>query len=144
MDVVENFHDWTASEWIRRIPLDIEDDRVSLWDLLGIAGGLGLDTATRVEFISHCLRSLLDAGAVPVEPTMWAWPPFRRTDRFGTKRDEIVENVIADWQARGGGDLEWGEYPFTFPENFEIQDNAEWRCVNEARLRRLFPELDWD
>ncbi|GGD93258.1 hypothetical protein GCM10011390_10040 [Aureimonas endophytica] len=138
----KTLHDLTEEEWVRFIPLQIDDDRVSLWNLLGFARGLELEGLARMDFIRRCLRSLLDAGAVPVEPTIWAWPRFRPTDRFGIERDEIVENVIADWQARGGGDLDWGEYPFSFPENFEIDDVAEWRRVREARLRELFPDLD--
>jgi hypothetical protein len=29
---------------------------------------------------------------------------------------EIVEGVIADWLASGGGDLEWGDFRFTLPK----------------------------
>ena len=32
-----------------------------------------------------------------------------------------------------------GEYPFTFLEDFDVEDAAEWRRVNNARLDRLFP-----
>lgn len=60
-----------------------------------------------------------------------------RSLRHEARRD--CGDVIADWLSRGGGELEWGEYPFTFPEDFEVEDAAEWRRINNARLDRLSP-----
>ncbi|WP_156381403.1 hypothetical protein [Aurantimonas sp. Leaf443] len=116
-DLVENLSGGTAKKWIEDIPLSIEDDHVSLFKLDIISQGFGFTEEERFEFIRRCMRSLLDAGAVAVDLTGETYPLFKATTRWGTEREEIIEAIIADWQARGGGELDWGEYPFTWPEN---------------------------
>ncbi|WP_156381404.1 hypothetical protein [Aurantimonas sp. Leaf443] len=95
----------------------INDDHVSLWGLIIDAHAFGLEGEWKIEFIRRCMRSLLNAGAVAVDLTGETYPLFKATTRWGTEREEIIEAIIADWQARGGGDLDWGDYPFTWPEN---------------------------
>jgi hypothetical protein len=118
-DLTERFTGTPILDWIEDIHYAIMDDHVSLWGLLSDANAFGLDANERVEFVRRCLRSIFDAGAVPVVFTGKVTPIFERTDRFGTTRDEIVEAVIADWLASGGSDLEWGAYPFTYQANFD-------------------------
>lgn len=79
--------------------------------------GYKLEGDELVEFARRCLYAMLEAGAKPVVFTTGDGPQFRLTDVYGTANDEIVEMIIAEWLADGGGDLPWGVYPFTFPEN---------------------------
>lgn len=118
-DLIDAFDGTPILEWIETIPAGIEDDHVSLWAILGAARGYGLDHEETIEFARRSIGSLLDAGAVPVVVTGVDSPMFAPTDRFGTRRDEIIDAVIADWLANGGGELDWGDYAFTFPENFD-------------------------
>lgn len=74
-----------SDEWARKLPLRIKGDQESLWSILAKAKNYRFEGTERMNFIRFCLRSMLDAGAVPVEPTGWAWPPFRPVTRFGTQ-----------------------------------------------------------
>ena len=118
-NLVHPRHGTPILAWIETSAAAIEDDHESLWRILAAAKGYGLDREETIEFARRCIGSLLDAGAVPVVFTGVDSPMFAPTDRFGTRNDEIVEAVVADWLANGGGDLDWGDYPFTFPENFD-------------------------
>ena len=79
--------------------------------------GFGLEGEALVEFVRKSLRTLVEAGARP-----WHWGTPEDIDRdiplhYGNDTpDEIVEGVIADWLASGGGDLEWGDFRFILPE----------------------------
>lgn len=119
-DLVHPATGWRITDWIRDWPLDIDDLHASLSTPVSAAKLYGLDAEETREFIRRCLRSVLDAGAVPVVVQMEGNFLYARTDRYGTARDEIVESVIADWQARGSPKLEWEDYAFTMPENLTI------------------------
>lgn len=123
-------------EWIETMADAIEDDHVSLWGILAGAEGYYLDREETIEFARRCIGSLLDAGAVPVVITGMDSPMFAPTDRFGTQRDEIIEAVIADWLANGGGELDWGVYPFTFPKNFDLIETYRLKASQDAGERQ--------
>ena len=45
-------------------------------------------------------------------------PSFDPTGLRSYSPQEIVDGVIADWLAGGGGDLEWGDFWFALPETY--------------------------
>lgn len=81
--------------------------------------GFGLEGTTLVEFGRRCLTSTMARGARPVhmggEPDRW----WTVQPQYGTDPDEIVENVIAEWLAEGGGDPEPTLLWFALPRSYE-------------------------
>ena len=79
--------------------------------------GFGLEGEALVEFARECLHQVVERGAKPRH-----WGTISNPERdvplhYGRDtNDEIVEGVIADWLASGGGDLEWGDFRFILPE----------------------------
>src|SRR5829696_6512754 len=107
----------TASEWIALTPGDLTIDAVGLWEIVPFGReGFGLQGADLVDFVRRSLYALVEAGAKPViggggTDYYWIVQP-----QYGTGNAEIVENVIAEWLASGGGDPDPGGLWFALPE----------------------------
>ncbi len=113
------FYGTTISEMIGFTPSGLDDEiGVGLGGIIDDGRrGFGLDSEALVEFVRKSLRTLVKAGARP-----WQWGTPNDPDRdiplhYGSDTpDEIVEGVIADWLASGGGSLEWSDFRFILPE----------------------------
>ena len=114
-------------EWIEQIHTYIEDYDVNL-GLITAAGisDFGLSGDDLVEFARRCLEKLMAVGAIPVLHEGTDYCPFVPTLRYGRKPADIIENVLASWQAGGGGVTGWGEYSFTMPENIVPEWVERW------------------
>ena len=114
-------------DWIEQIHTNIEDYDVTLGLITanGIAN-FGLSGDDLVEFARRCLEKLMAVGAIPVLHEGNDYCPFVPTLRYGRKPEDIVENVLASWQAGGGGVTGWGEYSFTMPENILPEWVERW------------------
>ncbi len=108
-------------EWIALTPYALNDIGVGMHGIIDNGRyGFGLEGPSLVDFVRRSLRTLVARGAVPRH---WGKPgaPDRNIPlHYGSDTpDEIVEGVIADWLAGGGGDLEWGDYWFALPKTFK-------------------------
>ncbi|SMD09672.1 hypothetical protein SAMN06297251_12652 [Fulvimarina manganoxydans] len=114
-------------DWIEQIHTNIEDYDVTL-GLITAAGisDFGLSGDDLVEFARRCLEKLMAVGAIPVLHEGNDYCPFVPTLRYGRKPEDIVENILASWQAGGGGVTGWGEYSFTMPENILPEWLERW------------------
>ncbi|MBI4275949.1 MAG: hypothetical protein HY659_14740 [Rhizobiales bacterium] len=108
------------SEWIARVPNEMPRDAVGLWQIVPAGRrGFGLDGADLVDFVRRCLHALVEHGAKPViggggTNYEWIYQP-----QYGQSNSEIVENVIAEWLASGGGDTDPGGLWFALPEMYQ-------------------------
>jgi hypothetical protein len=107
----------TVGEWIHFLPAHLDDIGVGLHAIVQTGRhGFELNVSELLEFVRRSLTALLKHGAKPRH-----WGSFSHPDRnimlhYGNDTDEeIVEGVIADWLASGGGDLEWGDFWFALP-----------------------------
>ena len=79
-----------------------------------------LEGPALVDFVRRSLHALVERGA---KPRHWGKPGDPDRDiplHYGSDSPrEIVEGVIADWLAGGGGNLEWGDFWFALPKTFE-------------------------
>jgi hypothetical protein len=114
-ELKHKFHGTPLSEWIASTPSWLDDDiGLGLGEIIGDGRkGFGLEGPALVEFVRRSLRTLVERGAKPRHWQMSGNTPLR----YGSDSPhEIIEGVIADWQAAGGGDLEWGDFRFTLPK----------------------------
>jgi hypothetical protein len=105
-----------VSEWITASAHELDDDVG-----IGLAGiiddgqkGFGLEGRDLIDFVRRSLYTLVEHGATPRH-----WTPAKNYPlHYGNDSpSEIVEGVIADWLASGGGDLEWGDFRFMLPKH---------------------------
>jgi len=107
----------TASEWIALLPTDLDDIGVGMSAIIGAGRqSFGFEGNALVDFVRRSLYALVERGATPRH---WGSPSDPQRDiplHYGSDSNaEIVEGVIADWLASGGGDLEWGDFWFALP-----------------------------
>ena len=84
------------------------------------------------EYVRRCLHSILEHGALPAINVGDEWPVMEATTAYGTKRDEIVENIIGEWK-KSGRDPVWGEYAFAVPKLIEPMSLERFRKVAAER-----------
>jgi hypothetical protein len=107
----------TIGEWYRFLPQDLEDIGVGLATIVQTGRyGFGFHGAHLTDFVRKSLFVLVERGA---KPRQWGSLSHRNRNiplHYGNDtNDDIVEGVIADWLALGGGDLEWGDFWFALP-----------------------------
>ncbi len=106
------------SEWIALIPHELKDIGVGLRSIVYDGrDGFGLEGPALIGFVRRSLHALVARGAIPWQ---WGqpgtWELNKRIHYGSDTPDEMVEGVIADWQARG--DLEWEDFWFALPQTF--------------------------
>ena len=120
----ENRHNVTGtaiSDWISALPNDIDDIGIGL-TLVVMTGrhNFGLKGSELIEFVRRCIYALLERGGRPRHWGSISHPNRNVELHYGNDtHEEIVEGVIADWLASGGGDLEWGDFWFALPGTLE-------------------------
>jgi hypothetical protein len=103
IDNIRNRHSGeTVAEWIPMYVAELPIDAVSLSGVISDGNdGFSLRGADLDEFIIQSIRILLGHGALTVigggdSPYDWIHQP-----QYGTKADDVIKNVIAEWKASG-------------------------------------------
>jgi hypothetical protein len=105
------------SEWMERVANELSDDAVGLWQIVPDGRiGFGLEGEALTEYVRRQIAVLLARGAVPVvggfnEGRYWV---VQR--QYGSRPEEIVENVVREWLANGVGNEAPGGLWFALPE----------------------------
>jgi hypothetical protein len=92
----------TVSVWAQRNVPELENDAVALLSIIFDGkDGFRLGGAQLDLFISMCIGTLMENGALLVigggdSPYDWIHQP-----QYGTKADDVIKNVIAEWKASG-------------------------------------------
>lgn len=107
----------TESQYVSFLPDELDDIGVCLSVIVrGGRYGFAFEGAELIAFVRRAILALLEKGA---EPRHWGTvdDPMRNIMlHYGTDTpDEIADGIIADWQAMGGGDLQWGDFWFARP-----------------------------
>ncbi|MGZ3304603.1 MAG: hypothetical protein ACXU8U_01980 [Asticcacaulis sp.] len=84
------------SEWIEKIPNELELDAVGLWQIIPtFKEEFGLEGANLQVALSQAIAALMLRGAVPVDGVTWS-----RKENYGTTPLEIAANVMKEIEAR--------------------------------------------
>lgn len=107
----------TMSESIVQYGNELESDAVWTWQLVSAGRqGFGLEGDALTEFVRRCVKEVLSRGAVPVfggGETGHHWIVQRQ---YGTRSEEILNNVMDEWLAQGAPVDDPGELWFALPE----------------------------
>ena len=103
-------YDMSAAEWITLVPNELAIDPVGLWQVIPV-GRREFELAgdDLEEFTKQALRGLLAKGAIPVTGEDQSWVAEQR---YETKPEEIVENVVKTWLSKGMRDPDVGDVWF--------------------------------
>jgi hypothetical protein len=114
-DPKHKYHNVTVSEWIPARTERLKDNGSGLWDITSPIDNFGLVGDERIDFVRSSILSLIHAGGSPVVASQ-TQPVWEETFQYGTKPEEIADNVIAEWLSEGGSDdVKWGRWWFAYP-----------------------------
>jgi len=96
---VDKYFGVSMSEWIARVPNELEVDAVGLWQIIPVGiDSFGLSGEALEDFSRRCIVALLQKGAVPVRPA--AAPIYWKPEVvYQGSHEEIANNIINDWKA---------------------------------------------
>lgn len=119
----DKYHGQTESEYLYYMAHELDRDDIGVGLNAPIGAGrhrFDLEGADLIAFVRRAILALLEKGAVPRH---WGTvdDPMRNVMlHYGSDTpDEIADGIIADWQAMGGGDLQWGDFWFARPGTLE-------------------------
>ena len=112
------YFDRSMSEWIKLVANELPIDAVGMWQIVpGGRRGVDLEGDTLTDYVRRCIAELLSRGAVPVfgggpdGPHDWI---VQR--QYGSRPEEIIENVVREWLANGAQDEDPGGLWFAMPQ----------------------------
>jgi hypothetical protein len=112
------------SERIRRVANELPIDAVGMWQIVpGGRHGFKLEGEALTDFVRRCIAELLSRGAVPVVGGGQSEHEWIVRRQYGSRPEEIIDNVVREWLANGAKDEDPGglwfalrEYAWTPPE----------------------------
>lgn len=109
---IKNEDGITISEWIGKIPNELEYDYVGLWQIVQTGKyKFGLLGPELTAFARLAVTALLDRGAVPVDG-----PNPKRETKYGTSNEQIIDNIVGIWLRDNAPDPDVGDVWFGLPE----------------------------
>ena len=98
-EVRDKFYNQTMSEVVYLIPGELPIDAVGLWQIVPKGrDGFSLSGSALADFVGRCIHALLEAGAVPVRGGKGTGYEWIMQSQYGATKDQIVENVVREWQ----------------------------------------------
>ena len=109
----------TMSDYIVQVANELPYDAVGIWQIVP-AGRLDFDLEgdSLTDYVRRCIAELLSRGAVPVigggPDGEHHWILQRQ---YGSRPEEIIENVIREWLANGAQNEDPGGLWFALAED---------------------------
>ena len=109
----------TMSDYIVQVANELPYDAVGIWQIVpGGRRGFDLEGDALTDYVRRCIAELLSRGAVPVigggPDGEHHWILQRQ---YGSRPEEIIENVIREWLANGAQDEDPGGLWFALAED---------------------------
>ncbi|MDR3672192.1 MAG: hypothetical protein P4L36_15190 [Holophaga sp.] len=102
IEPVDKYSGTPMSEWIARVPNELEVDAVGLWQIIPTGrDSFNLSGAALEDFIRRSIIALIERGAVPVRPAESEHEFWKKQDRYGILATEIADRVIKEWEESG-------------------------------------------
>ena len=99
---VNKYFGTPLSEWIDRIPNELEMDAVGFWQIIADGrDGFELTGDMLRDYVRRALAALLKRGAVPVLPSCEEGVFWVPQDSYGNNVDSMVCNIIDEWERAG-------------------------------------------
>jgi len=96
---VDKYFGLTTSEWVERIPNELEIDAVGLWQIIPVGkDSFELTGEELREFTKLAIIELLEHGAVPVRASKKKDELWVHQKQYGEQHEEIAESIITEWE----------------------------------------------
>ena len=105
------------SEWIEQVANELPDDAVGLWKIVPDGRrGFGFKGDALIDYVRRQITELVSRGAVPVRGGSAGGHYWIVQRQYGFRPEEIVENVMREWIARGATEEDPGWLWFSLPK----------------------------
>lgn len=113
----DKFFGTPMSEWIAKVPNELEIDAVGLWQIIPAGRvSFGLDGEALITFTRRCLLALLSRGAKPVVGAVGDEEhDWKIIEGYCGTNEEVADAIISEWLA-SGKDPDVGGIWFALPE----------------------------
>jgi len=99
---IDKYFGVPLSEWIGRLPNNLQSDAVGLWHLIPAGrDSFSLDGDALKDFVRRSVIALVERGAVPVRPSAEKDKFWEEQIQYGKFPEEIADNVVIEWQNSG-------------------------------------------
>jgi hypothetical protein len=113
----ERYSGTPMSQWMEEIANDLARDAVGIWEIVPDGQiGFGLEGKALIDYVRRQIAVLLARGAVPVRSGGGSEHDWIVQLQYGSRPDEILENVMREWLADGARDDDFRVW-FALPEN---------------------------
>ncbi|MEN6586584.1 MAG: hypothetical protein ABFE02_11150 [Sulfuricella sp.] len=107
----------TIAEYIEKVPNELQIDAVGLWQVVPVGRyDFDLHGEELVDYVRRNIYALLERGAKPVVGATDGVHYWELQTQYGSTSEEIVNAVVTEWLAAGGGDPDPGGLWFALPE----------------------------
>jgi hypothetical protein len=104
------------SDYVVQVANELPVDAVGLWQIVpGGRRGFDLEGEALTAYVRRCIAELLSRGAVLVIGGGQSENEWIVQRQYGTRPDEILENVVREWLANGAQDEDPGGLWFARP-----------------------------
>jgi hypothetical protein len=110
-------YDIPLSEYIVQVANELPVDAVGMWQIVpGGRRGFGLEGEALTEYVRRCIVELLSRGAVPVIGGGQSEHEWIVQRQYGSRPEEIIDNVVREWLANGARNEDPGGLWFALPQ----------------------------
>lgn len=112
------YYGHSLSDYILIVADELPVDAVGMWQIVpGGRRGFGLEGEALTDYVRRCIAELLSRGAIPViggGGTPYHWIAQKQ---YGSKAEDIIENVVREWLGNGAKDEDPGGLWFALRED---------------------------
>ena len=109
---VDKFFGLSMSEYIKRVPNELSQDAVGLWQIIpSLRERFGIDDPGELRaYATLVILELLARGAVPVEPGNPKKTGYYWIEKWwGDTPEEIAKAILDDWERFGEDPVFWDD-----------------------------------
>ncbi len=98
-DPIDKYFGIPMSEWIDRVPNELEVDAVGLWQIIPTGrDSFNLSGEELEDFARRCIIALIAKGASPVRPATSNDGFWQHQPQYGKSPEEVANKIIEEWK----------------------------------------------
>jgi hypothetical protein len=99
---VDKYFGIPLSEWIEKIPNELEMDAVGFWQIVPVGkDNFDLEGDALKDFARRSIVALIKRGAIPVRPSCEKDKFWEAQFQYGILPEEIADSIIVEWLSSG-------------------------------------------
>lgn len=102
----------SVAEYLETLPGETDGEGESLFRIVPAGRSFGFQGEDLAEFVSLCVRRLLESGALPVIYAKEGKLQWAEQTHYGATPQEVSNAIVSEWLRNGGGQPDWSDVWF--------------------------------